>query len=70
MIMKDGRIEYGSADWVRSIPRWLARAIWDRIDPDKKTHSKKKEISRRVDQMERGRITESNRGTTKTADER
>jgi hypothetical protein len=50
-----------------SIPRWLARGIWDAIEDgiDGKEHTNARSNERRRKQIERGIIGETNMGTTK-----
>lgn len=51
-------MERFSPGWIRSIPRWLAKGIWDAIEDavDGKEHGHAKENERRRRQIERGII--------------
>ena len=57
-------IERYSPDWIRMIPRWLARGIWDAIEDelDGGEHAGTRERNRRKSQILGGILNDSNRG--------
>jgi len=60
----EGTVKRFSPDWIRMIPRSLARGIWNTIEEGLggKEHAKIHESRRRKRQIESGRIGQSGRG--------
>lgn len=64
-----GTINRFSPDWINSIPRWLARGIWDAIEEgiEGGEHAGTKEKSRRLRNIQLGNLNECNRGRVNMA---
>ena len=59
-----GTVERFGPDWVRMIPRWLARGIWDTIEEGLTggEHAGTREQQRRRNQIDNGALNECGRG--------
>lgn len=66
-----GTVERFSPDWIRMIPRWLARGIWTAIEDgiEGGEHAGTREQKRRRSQIDRGILRDSNRGATYACDD-
>jgi len=68
---KPREIERYSPEWINSIPRSLARGIWDTIESGAggaKPKSRKREMARRVLQIDRGILKPESRGVCRYID--